>query len=246
MNRIKEIQMKPLPALVLSLGLGALCFAFGPQEEKPALAPPAATQAGPNKALLHNPKDPQINQTAPEVFKARFETSKGTYIVQVTRKWAPHGADRFFNLVKNGFYDDVRYFRVISGFMVQSGISGDPAVNQKWQPARIEDDPVTQSNTRGRITFATSGPNSRTTQVFISFGDNAFLDTKGFSPFGEVVEGMEVVDKLYAEYGEGAPRGKGPDQGRMQKEGNAYLEKDFPMLDYVKTASIVEDAKKEP
>ena len=177
-------------------------------------------------------------EQAPGSYKVQFDTSKGTFEVQVTRAWAPQGADRFYNLVKSGFYDNVRFFRVISGFMVQFGISGDPKVMAGWRDKPIKDDPVTQSNKRGYITFAMAGPNTRTSQVFINFVDNTNLDRMGFAPFGRVIAGMNVVDKLNAEYGEGAPRGRGPDQGRMQREGNAYLAKDFPRLDYVKKATI--------
>ncbi|MFO0984546.1 MAG: peptidylprolyl isomerase, partial [Planctomycetota bacterium] len=158
---------------------------------------------------------------------------------EITRDWAPKGADRFYNLVKNGYFDDVAFFRCIKGFMVQFGINGDPKVNAAWQKARITDDPVKESNKPGYISFATSGPDSRTTQVFINYGDNARLDAMGFAPFGKVSEGMDVVEKLNGEYGEGAPRGKGPDQGRVQGEGNDYLKKSFPNLDWVKTARIV-------
>jgi peptidyl-prolyl cis-trans isomerase A (cyclophilin A) len=140
--------------------------------------------------------------------------------------------------VKNGFYDENRFFRVISGFMVQFGINGNPQVSMPWRNAQIKDDPVKQSNKRGFITFATSGPNSRTTQVFINFGDNSRLDGMGFASFGQVSSGMNVVDQLYADYGEGAPQGRGPNQGRMQSEGNAYLTKDFPNLDFVRKATI--------
>jgi peptidyl-prolyl cis-trans isomerase A (cyclophilin A) len=168
----------------------------------------------------------------------RIDTSKGVFVIEVTRAWAPTGADRFYNLVKNGFYDNARFFRVISGFMVQFGINGDPAIMANWRTAQIPDDAVTQSNTRGTITFATAGPNTRTSQVFINFADNARLDQSGFAPFGKVVSGMNVVDSLNAEYGEGAPRGRGPDQGRLQSEGNAYLAKEFPRMDYIKKATI--------
>jgi peptidyl-prolyl cis-trans isomerase A (cyclophilin A) len=140
--------------------------------------------------------------------------------------------------VKNGYYNDVRFFRVIDGFMVQFGISGNPDLSAVWREARIPDDQVKESNQRGYVSFATAGPGTRTTQVFINFGDNAGLDGQGFSPFGQVVSGMDVVDALYNGYGEGAPRGRGPDQGRMQMEGNAYLMTDFPKLDYVKKATI--------
>ena len=197
-----------------------------------ALATPALAQS-PN---LSNPA--ALTEQAPATYKVKFDTTKGAFVVQVTRDWAPIGADRFYNLVKNGFYDNVRFFRVISGFMVQFGISGDPSIMAKWREASIKDDPVTQSNKHGYITFATAGPNTRTSQVFINFNDNTQLDQMGFAPFGRVISGMDVVDKLNAEYGEGAPRGRGPDQGRMQQEGNAYLAKDFPRLDYVKKATI--------
>ena len=178
------------------------------------------------------------SEQAPASYKVKFDTSKGVFAVQVTRAWAPQGADRFYNLVKSGFYDNVRFFRVISGFMVQFGINGDPATMSKWREAQIKDDPVTQSNKRGFITFAMAGPNTRTSQVFINFGDNSRLDTDGFSPFGRVISGMEVVDALNPEYGEGAPRGRGPDQGRLQREGNAYLAKEYPRMDFVKKATI--------
>jgi peptidyl-prolyl cis-trans isomerase A (cyclophilin A) len=196
--------------------------------------------AGEAASPLLNPEDPAMNQTAPPTFKAKFETSKGSFIVQVTREWAPIGADRFFNLVQHGFFDGARFFRVISGFMVQFGINGDPKVSAAWRSQRIKDDPVKQSNTPGFLSFATSGPNSRTTQLFINYGDNSRLDTMGFSPFGRVIEGMDVVNQLYSGYGEGAPQGKGPNQGRLQQEGNDYLKRDFPRLDYIKKATIIE------
>ncbi len=196
-----------------------------------ALATPALAQGN-----LANPS--ALTEKAPAAYKAKFDTSKGAFVVDITRDWAPNGADRFYNLVKNGFFDNTRFFRVISGFMVQFGISGDPKISAPWQNARIPDDRVTQSNKRGNITYATSGPNSRTTQVFINFGDNTGLDSQGFSPFGRVSTGMNVVDSLYAGYGEGAPSGRGPSQGRIQAEGNAYLTRDFANLDYVKKATI--------
>jgi len=179
-----------------------------------------------------------LKEQAPASYKARFDTSKGVFVIQVNRAWAPQGADRFYNLVKNGFYDNVRFFRVIPGFMVQFGINGDPSLSAKWREARIPDDKVAQSNKRGFITYAMAGPNTRTSQVFINFGDNAALDSQGFAPFGQVIQGMDVIDKINAEYGEGAPRGRGPDQGRLQMEGNAYLNKDFPRMDFIKKATI--------
>jgi peptidyl-prolyl cis-trans isomerase A (cyclophilin A) len=193
-----------------------------------------------NSAALKNPAG--LKEMAPATYNVDFDTSAGTFTVEVHRDWAPNGADRFYNLVKNGYFDNLRFFRVISGFMVQFGISGDPALNTVWREARIPRDPVKQSNTRGFITYAMQGgpqgPDTRTTQVFISFGDNAQLDSLGFAPFGRVTKGMDIVDKIYSAYGEGAPTGKGPDQGRLQAEGNAYLQKDFPKLDYIKKASI--------
>jgi peptidyl-prolyl cis-trans isomerase A (cyclophilin A) len=200
------------------------------------LAAAFATPAFGQSAALTNPT--ALREQAPATYKARFETSKGAFVIEVVRDWAPNGADRFYNLVKSGFYDNVRFFRVISGFMVQFGINGDPKISAPWREARIPDDPVKQSNKRGFITYAMAGPNTRTSQVFINFGDNDSLDGQGFSPFGRVVSGMNVVDALNAEYGEGAPRGRGPDQGRVQMEGNAYLTKDFGRLDFVRKATI--------
>jgi peptidyl-prolyl cis-trans isomerase A (cyclophilin A) len=188
-------------------------------------------------AKLRNPA--ALNEKAPDQFKAQFDTSKGTFVIDVQREWAPQGADRFYNLVKNGFFDDVRFFRVIDGFMAQFGIHGNPSVASAWRNAQIKDDPVKQSNRRGYVTFATAGPNTRTTQLFINFRDNAGLDKQGFAPFGQVTSGMDVVDKIYSGYGEGAPSGRGPSQGRVQSEGNAYLNKEFPRLDYIKSATIV-------
>jgi len=184
-----------------------------------------------------NPADK--GETAPETYKAQFETSKGNFTVEVTRAWAPLGADRFYNLIRGGFYDGARFFRVLPGFVVQFGIPADPAVARNWRSARIADDPVTQSNKPGSITFATAGANTRTTQVFISLANNGNLDGMGFAPFGRVVKGMDIVGRFYSGYGEGAPHGRGPDQGRVQSEGNTYLERDFPKLDYIKKAAVL-------
>lgn len=190
-----------------------------------------------SKAKLRNPA--ALNEKAPDTFKVTFDTSKGPVVIQVHRAWAPVGADRFYNLAKNGFYDDTRFFRVLDGFMAQIGINGSPSVQSNWRTATIQDDPVKESNKRGFVTFAKSGaPNSRSTQIFINYRDNSSLDRQGFAPFGEVTSGMDVVDKLYSGYGEGAPSGRGPEQGKIQSEGNAYLVKDFPKLDYVKKATI--------
>ncbi|MDH4064307.1 MAG: peptidylprolyl isomerase [Acidobacteriota bacterium] len=195
-----------------------------------------AEQAAARKALM-NPA--AMKTQAPATYKVKFDTSAGEFIIQVTRDWAPNGADRFYNLVRSGFYDDTRFFRAIAGFMVQWGIHGDPAVSAVWRNARIAVDPVKQSNKRGFITYAMgASPDTRTTQVFINFRNNTNLDSMGFAPFGEVVAGMDVVDKINTMYGEGAPRGKGPEQGRIQSEGNAYLMKSFAKLDYIKKATI--------
>jgi peptidyl-prolyl cis-trans isomerase A (cyclophilin A) len=185
---------------------------------------------------LSNPAS--LNEKAPDTYKVKFDTSQGSFEIEVHRDWAPNGADRFYNLVKNGFYNDARFFRVIKGFMVQFGINGNPKISQVWRDANIPDDPVEESNLRGFVTFATAGSNTRTTQVFINYGDNPSLDGQGFAPFGKVVSGLEVVQHLYSNYGEGAPRGEGPDQSRVQTEGNAYLQKNFPQLDYIKKATI--------
>jgi peptidyl-prolyl cis-trans isomerase A (cyclophilin A) len=181
----------------------------------------------------------QARDQAPDTFIVLFETTAGDFEVDVTRDWAPLGADRFYNLVRIGYYDDVAFFRVLTGFMAQTGINGDPAVNAVWSQAQISDDPVTQSNIPGRVTFATAGPNTRTTQIFFNFGNNDFLDGQGFAPFG-MVRDMTTLNAVYADYGEGAPQGNGPNQGRIQQEGNAYLRRDFPELDYIVEASIVE------
>jgi peptidyl-prolyl cis-trans isomerase A (cyclophilin A) len=174
-----------------------------------------------------------------DVYQVKFETSKGDFVVEVHPDWAPLGAAQFKKAVEAGVYNDARFFRVVDGFMVQFGIPGDPKLAAEWREKRIKDDPAQQSNQRGMVTFAMGGPNTRTSQVFINFGDNSFLDSQGFPPFGKVIEGMDVVDALYKEYGEGAPRGRGPDQGRIQMEGNAYLTKSFPKMDYIKTATVV-------
>lgn len=178
----------------------------------------------------------EANEQAPDRFRVRFETSQGDFVVDVHREWAPHGADRFYNLAKIGFFDECRFFRVVPGFVVQFGLNGDPDVQATWTRT-LPDDPVTQSNTRGMLTYAkTPQPNSRSTQVFINLTDNPGLDGDGFAPFGRVVEGINVVDKLYDGYGDA----QGPQQGRIQTEGNAYLQREFPKLDFIKRAVLVE------
>jgi len=184
-----------------------------------------------NRAALLKPA--ALKERAPNVFKARFDTTAGIFVIEVHADWAPRGADRFYNLVKNGYYDGCRFFRVVPGFVVQFGINGDAAIQRNWTDATIPDDKVTQGNTRGFVTFAKSSePNSRTTQLFINFADNSRLNRQGFAPFGKVTMGMEVVDKIFSGYGEK------PDQDRIEKEGNAYLTKNFPKLDYIKKATI--------
>jgi len=203
----------------------------------PAVIIVGAEQAATSRKALMDPA--ALKDTAPATYKVRFDTSAGEFVIQVTREWAPNGADRFYNLVKNGFFDEGRFFRAIPGFMVQFGISGDPAVAAVWRNARIPVDPVKQSNRKGFITFAMGGsPDTRTTQVFINFRNNSNLDGMGFAPFGEVSSGIENVDKIYTGYGEGAPGGSGPNQGRVQMEGNAFLMKSFPKLDFIKKATI--------
>jgi peptidyl-prolyl cis-trans isomerase A (cyclophilin A) len=189
-----------------------------------------------DRALLH---PALLKEKAPDEYKVQFSTTRGDFVVTVTRSWAPLGADRFYDLVKHHFYDNATFFRVLPGFMAQFGISAYPAVNKVWEPAVIKDDPVTQSNVRGYVTFATGGPNTRTTQVFINFGDNKRLDHDGFAPFGLVTDGMKVVDMFYDQYGEGAPSGGGPDQDQIQKQGKEYLDKGWPKLDYIKTTTII-------
>ena len=194
-----------------------------------AVAQPAA------KANLKNPA--AFKEQAPAIFKASFDTSAGTFVIEVHRDWAPIGADRFYNLVKSGYFDGVKIFRVMPGFMAQFGMHGDPAVNSAWSSARIQDDPVKESNKRGYVTFAkTSAPNSRSSQVFINYGNNAGLDPQGFAPFGKVLSGMEVVDKFNAKYA-GTP---GDDQGNIASGGNTYLDKTYPGLTAIKTATIVQ------
>jgi peptidyl-prolyl cis-trans isomerase A (cyclophilin A) len=212
---------------------------FSQQPTAPKTAPssaaaakkPLAQTAPPISRALLNPA--LLKAKAPAVFKVRFVTTKGPFVVEVHRDWSPLGADRLYNLVKNGFFNNGHFFRVVPDFVVQFGLSPSPAVNKVWQDAEIQDDPVTQSNHKGSLTFASRGPNTRTTQLFINLGENARLDGMGFSPFGTVIDGMDVVEKLYPGYGQT------PDQGRIQAEGKPYLDKEFPLLDSVKLARIV-------
>lgn len=186
--------------------------------------------AVPRPSLLH---PETLKAKAPAIFKAKFATTAGNFVVEVHRDWAPLGADRFYNLVRRGYFTNASFFRVVPGFVVQFGLSADPAVNAAWKDAKIQDDPVVQSNKRGYLVFATSGPDTRTTQLFINFADNARLDAMGFAPFGDVVEGMDVVDKIYPGYGES------PDQGQITDQGDAYIKANFPKIDKITLATIV-------
>jgi peptidyl-prolyl cis-trans isomerase A (cyclophilin A) len=177
-------------------------------------------------------------ETAPARFRVRLETSAGDVLIEVHRDWAPLGVDRFYNLVSAGYYDDARVYRVVPGFMAQFGIHADPYVTQAWKSKFLVDDPVTQSNTRGRVAFAKGGAHTRTTNVFISYRDNSSLDADGFAPLGEVVDGMDVVDAFYAEYGDGPPRGDGPYQAMAEARGNTYLDADFPELTRIVRATV--------
>lgn len=175
---------------------------------------------------------------APTVFKVNLDTTKGPVVIEVHRDWAPLGADRFHELVKSGYYDGARFFRVLPGFMAQFGIAADPQVTAKWKNENLQDDPVKQSNLKGMVTFATAGPNTRTTQMFINTADNVNLDGMGFAPIGKVIAGLDVVQNFYSGYGEGAPQGRGPYQGQLELLGNPYLEKNFPQLDFIRKATI--------
>jgi peptidyl-prolyl cis-trans isomerase A (cyclophilin A) len=177
-------------------------------------------------------------ENAPPTFHVKLETSKGDIEIEVTRDWAPKGADHFYTLVKTGFYDGGRFFRVRPGFVVQFGINGDPKTNRLWSTMNLQDDPVKESNTRGMVTYATAGPNTRTTQIFINLADNKRLDKDGFAPFGKVTKGMEVVESFYSGYGEMAPRGQGVDTDKLEQQGNPYLEGKFPRLDYIRKATV--------
>ncbi|MFN7870283.1 MAG: peptidylprolyl isomerase [Planctomyces sp.] len=184
-------------------------------------------------AGLVNAQETARSTKAPDKFRVKFETSCGDFTVEVQRDWAPLGADRFHELVQAGFYDECRFFRVVPGFVVQWGMNGDPAVYAKWKDREIKDDKVTQSNREGMITFASRGPNTRTCQLFINLADNERLDDLGFAPFGKVVEGLDVVKKITSEYGQR------PQQPLIQEEGNTYLKKEFPKMDYIKKATVV-------
>ena len=214
--------LKNMKAHIFGLVFGLVVLALG-------LTSCSSTE----KAVSGGGMDPsKWNKESPASYKARFETTAGAFTVQVQREWAPIGADRFYNLVASGYFNGARFFRVVPGFVVQFGLSADPKVSAAWKMTNLQDDPVRRSNGRGFLTFATSGPNSRTTQLFINLGNNLSLDQQGFSPFGLVTEGMEAVDKITAEYGES------PQQPEIEQKGEAYLEQSFPKLDKITKATI--------
>lgn len=209
------------------------------ESQAPAPAHKSTVHARPYESVLLRPS--LLTRKAPPTYQVKFVTTKGDFVITVTRDWAPLGADRFYNLVRHHFYDNTSFFRVLHGFVVQWGISAYPPVTAAWNRASIKDDPVVQSNLRGYVTYAKSGePDTRTTEVFINLVDNKRLDTVGgFAPFGQVTEGMDVVDALYSGYGEGAPDGNGPAQDKIESLGKSYLDKGFPQLDTIKTTELI-------
>jgi peptidyl-prolyl cis-trans isomerase A (cyclophilin A) len=223
---------------ILITGLTMLMALGGCDSKTPA--------TGANREVLLDPQSAEMNKQAPDQFKAEFATTKGTFIVQIRRDWAPLGADRFYNLVRNGFYNDAALFRVLPGFVVQFGIHGDPEIAAKWAghpqinpnylAVQLKDEPVKETNRRGTLSYAKGGPNSRTTQVFVNLADNARLDKMGFSPFGEVIEGIEVVESFHSEYGDQASQ----KQGEITQLGNEYLREHYPKLDYIETARLID------
>lgn len=197
------------------------------------------TQTRADRAALMNPQHKFWNKRAPDTFRVRVETSKGDFIIEAHRDWSPHGVDRFYNLARAGFFNDSRFFRVRAGFIAQFGIPGDPAIAAVWKNQTIPDDTIRQSNTRSFVSYAMTGPNARTTQLFINLADNSRLDAEGFAPIGRVIEGMEIVDQLYAGYGEDAGGGmRGGKQGKIFVGGNAYLDREFPNLDRLRRARV--------
>lgn len=211
-----------LSAIALPLAFGITIAAFATDED-----------------VLADPADDFWKQPAPETFEATFRTTKGEFVLEVHRDWAPRGANRFFHLVRAGFFDDSRFFRVRAGFIAQFGIAGDPTIATRWMHEAMEDDPVRESNTRGAVSYAMTGPNARTTQLFVNLGDNSRLDAEGFAPIGRVVAGMDVVDALYSGYGEEAGGGmRGGKQAKLFAEGNRYLDAEFPKLDRIIKAAI--------
>ena len=240
--------MKRISAILVFCGMAAMIPAgISAQTGTAPASGTAMTAQGPvhhaaaaktDPALLH---PAMLKATAPDQYEVTFKTTAGDFVVSVTRAWAPLGADRFYNLVKHGFYNDTTFFRVVPGFVVQFGLSGNPAVNAAWEKATIKDDPVTQSNHTGYLTYAKPDvPNNRTTQLFISLGENVRLDSMGFAPFAQVTSGMDVVQKIFSGYGET------PDQSQITAEGKAYVDKNFPKLDRIVTATVTSPAPAAP
>jgi peptidyl-prolyl cis-trans isomerase A (cyclophilin A) len=224
-----------MKSLLSILPLCAILLAPAPSPAQatathPKTASPRPAAAASRTSLLH---PALLTAKAPADFKVRFTTTAGDFVVVVHRDWAPLGADRFYNLVRHGYFTNASFFRVVPNFVVQFGLNADPAVNKVWEDAKIQDDPVKQTNSRGRLVFATAGPGTRTTQLFINFADNGRLDGMGFAPFGEVIEGMDVVDKIYPGYGEQ------PSQDLITSQGDAYISKSFPNIDKIKLARVV-------
>ncbi len=218
------------------LAVGTLTLVFGGCRKAAVKRPGESASQSAGPPSLYRPASLQL--TAPPTYQVKFNTTKGSFVVAVHRDWAPLGADRFYNLVKFGYYNDASFFRVVPGFVIQFGLSPNPRLSQIWSQAMIQDDPVRHSNLAGTLAFAAAGPNTRTTQVFINLANNSNLDAMGFAPFGQVVQGMNVVEKIYSGYGDAPPSGHGPDQNRIMMQGAAYLKKDFPKLDSIETASI--------
>ena len=228
--------MKRMMTAVLVLAVAGCDPAAVEAPKPPAPPPPSAPAVSgpPLPAPLLDPTHPEATAIAPSEFRAKFETSKGDFTVFVYRAWSPRGADRFYNLVRNGFYDETRFFRVVTDFVVQFGLAADPRVTAAWEKSNLIDDPVVQNNVKGMLCYAkSSAPHTRTTQIFINLKDNARLDGTGFSAFGKILEGMDVVEAITAQYGEL------PDQERIRLQGNEYLKREFPNLDYVKKARIL-------
>jgi cyclophilin family peptidyl-prolyl cis-trans isomerase len=219
-----------------TLGAALACTALACSTSRPR-----STELSPSerRAALMQPEHAHWRRPAPERFTVAIETTKGTFVLALERALAPKGVDRFHQLVSAGFFDDSRFYRIVPGFIAQFGLPGDPTVTPLWKDRAIEDDSVRASNVRGTIAFAMNGPNTRTTQLFISLADNSRLDAQGFSPLGRVVDGMDVVDRLYGGYGENAGGGiRAGRQGRMMSEGNAHLDRDYPQLDRLIRATV--------
>jgi peptidyl-prolyl cis-trans isomerase A (cyclophilin A) len=230
--------MSPIALLLL----GSLLITAGAVAafSQSGATPPASSPAAVKGAATADASKAPVVLVAPEVLRARFDTSRGAFVVEMRRSWAPHGVDRFFELASAGFFDDSRFFRVNGGSIAQFGVAGDPAVSARWAGRTIADDPVRQANARGTLAFAMTGPGTRQTQIYINLADNLPLDDLGFAPIGRVVSGLTVVDRLYAGYGERSGGGmRGHQQGRLLAEGNAWLDAEFPKLDHLVSVRIL-------